>query len=349
MRVLAADVGSGTTDILVFDSEIPLENCPQLVIPSQTQRVAAAIAAATAQGRAVAFTGATMGGGACTAALRRHLAAGLPFLASPAAALSFHDDLSKAAGWGVTVTDDPAACAPAGCVSIKSGDIDLEQLLDALERLGIETRLDGAAVAVQDHGFSPGESNRRRRFSLWRNLLGRDAALSSLAWSAGSIPAPYTRMRAAAAGLESLPLAVLMDTGPAALWGIALAAINAGPLLAVNAGNGHTLAAVIEKGSVIALVEHHTGMLDAARFTALVRGFISGELSDEEVLSDGGHGCIPPPLDFGPQLREPIMVTGPRRELFRDADLRLDFIAPFGDMMMTGCYGLIAAFRKFGS
>ncbi len=346
MKVLAADVGSGTTDILIFDSEIPLENCPQLVIPSRTQRVAAAIDAATAQGQAVAFTGATMGGGACTAALRRHLAAGLPFFSSPEAALSFHDDVSKVAGWGVTVAGDPAACAPSGSVMIRSADIDLKQLLAALERLGIETGLDGAAVAVQDHGFSPGRSNRRRRFSLWRDLLGRDAALSSLAWSAGSVPAPYTRMRAAAAGLKNLPLAVLMDTGTAALWGIALAAGETGPLLAVNAGNGHTLAAIIEKGRIIALVEHHTAMLDAIRFTALMRGFISGNLNDEEVLADGGHGCIPPPRRFDPELLSPIRVTGPRRELFRGADLSLDFISPFGDMMMTGCYGLIAAFRK---
>ncbi len=40
MRILAVDVGTGTQDILLFDSSQLLENNPKLVMPSATARVA---------------------------------------------------------------------------------------------------------------------------------------------------------------------------------------------------------------------------------------------------------------------------------------------------------------------
>jgi len=36
-------------------------------------------------------------------------------------------------------------------------------------------------------------------------------------------------------------------------------------------------------------------------------------------------------------------VTGPRRSLLRDSSLRPYFAVPFGDMMIAGCFGLLAA------
>ena len=45
-----------------------------------------------------------------------------------------------------------------------------------------------------------------------------------------------------------------------------------------------------------------------------------------------------------------VVVTGPRRNIFTphrpsspDRSLRPYFAAPFGDMMITGCFGLLAA------
>ena len=37
MRILAIDVGTGTQDILLFDSTQPIENALQLIMPSPTQ------------------------------------------------------------------------------------------------------------------------------------------------------------------------------------------------------------------------------------------------------------------------------------------------------------------------
>ena len=53
LRVLAVDVGTGTQDILLFESDRAIENCFQLVMPSPTVVVAERIRAATAAGRPV--------------------------------------------------------------------------------------------------------------------------------------------------------------------------------------------------------------------------------------------------------------------------------------------------------
>ncbi|MFU8773833.1 MAG: hypothetical protein ACNA8H_15605, partial [Anaerolineales bacterium] len=38
-----------------------------------------------------------------------------------------------------------------------------------------------------------------------------------------------------------------------------------------------------------------------------------------------------------------VAVTGPRRNLLWQSALRPYFAVPFGDMMLTGCFGLLAA------
>lgn len=349
MRILAADIGYGTTDILVYDSSIPVENCSKLVVPSRTQQVAAAIRGATAAGRAVAMDGSTMGGGPCGKALKQHLRLGLPFFASPAAALTFNDDLEKVAGWGVTIVDQPAAHAPAAAVMVKSGDLDTAALFPALAALGVDPAFDGAAIAVQDHGYAPGGSNRKFRFSLWHEQLRRDGAIESLAFRADEIPAAYTRMRAVATAVGEISNVIVMDTGPAAIRGALatdLESLPAGTRMVANAGNGHTLAAIVTDGVITGLVEHHTGLLDADSFATMLEGFAAAELTNEAVFSQGGHGCLPPAQPLDPGAITPVLLTGPQRDRFRHGRIPLELAAPFGDMMLTGCFGLVGAWLR---
>src|SRR5579859_1613780 len=63
MRILAADVGTGTQDILLFESGKTIENNFKLVMPSPTIIVAERIKRATAHGQPILLTGLTMGGG----------------------------------------------------------------------------------------------------------------------------------------------------------------------------------------------------------------------------------------------------------------------------------------------
>ena len=65
IRILAVDVGTGTQDILLFESGKTIENCFKMVMPSPTVIVAERIKHATRRGQPLLLTGVTMGGGPC--------------------------------------------------------------------------------------------------------------------------------------------------------------------------------------------------------------------------------------------------------------------------------------------
>src|SRR5690242_13360010 len=107
LRVLAVDIGTGTQDVLLFDSAGPIENCYQLVLPSPTVIVAERIQRATRAGAPLVLTGRTMGGGPSAWAARDHALAGLPLAATPDAARTLDDDLAQVERLGIRiVTED---------------------------------------------------------------------------------------------------------------------------------------------------------------------------------------------------------------------------------------------------
>ena len=341
-RLLAIDVGTGTTDILVFESDRRPENSVKLVVPSRTQIVAAQIRAATLRRLPVVFAGPTMGGGPSTKAMLDHLAAGLVFQATDSAALSFADNLEKVTGRGVRLAsaDESASLARAGAVEVRSGDVDLGALLVALDGLGVPTSFDGACIAAQDHGFSPRGSNRVFRFEIWERALAAHTPLEELFWPAAEVPAELTRLRAAAGELAALPQVMAADTGPAALLGALGDDLDA---VLVNVGNCHTICAVALEGRLAGIYEDHTNRLDGAALESYVRRFLAGDLPGDEVREAGGHGAaLGGPVPAG----LPILVTGPHRDLLAGGTLPVSFPAPFGDMMMTGPAGLIRAHRR---
>jgi len=342
-RLLAIDVGTGTTDILVFESDRRPENSVKLVVPSRTQIVAAQIRAATRRRLPVVFAGPTMGGGPSTKAMLDHLAAGLAFQATDSAALSFADNLEKVTGRGVRLAsaDEIASLARAGAVEVRSGDVDLGALLVALDGLGVPTSFDGACIAAQDHGFSPRGSNRVFRFEIWERALVARTPLDELFWPAAEVPAELTRLRAAAGELAALPQVMAADTGLAALLGALGDDLDDAVL--VNVGNGHTICAVALEGRLAGIYEDHTNRLDGAALESYVRRFLAGDLPSDEVREAGGHGAaLGGPVPAG----LPILVTGPHRELLAGGALPVSFPSPFGDMMMTGPAGLIRAHRR---
>src|SRR2546430_17315131 len=111
MKILAIDMGTGTQDILIFDSTAPIENSIKMVMPSATQIAAARIRRATDARRPVLVTGVIQGGGPCHWALNDHLAAGGVAYATPAAARTFDDDLSMVEEMGVRIVSDAEARA----------------------------------------------------------------------------------------------------------------------------------------------------------------------------------------------------------------------------------------------
>jgi len=78
----------------------------------------------------------------------------------------------------------------------------------------------------------------------------------------------------------------------------------------------------------------------------LIDRFRACTLSNEEVLNGGGHGCHTDRPSIAEAPIEFIAVTGPNRDLLRNE--RVYAAVPYGDMMLTGCFGLLDAARKAG-
>jgi uncharacterized protein (DUF1786 family) len=161
-----------------------------------------------------------------------------------------------------------------------------------------------------------------------------------------SPPKEMTRMQAVKGYLEREGFrSILMDTGPAAIFGAALDPRCIEPALVINFGNGHTISALLDKGRITALFEHHTSQLSKDRLSRYLNSFRSGELKGSEIFEDGGHGAY---IEYTPEKIESIVVTGPKRHRFQKHDLLKSAVAaaPGGDMMITGCIGLLLAWRR---
>ncbi|HUM81226.1 MAG TPA: DUF1786 domain-containing protein [Methanothrix sp.] len=339
MSLLAIDVGAGTQDILLYDPEVPLEGSTKMVLPSQTVLVGNRVNRARLMGRDVFLCGPTMGGGSSTAAVRWHLAAGLGVFATPSAAATINDDLEKAAALGIVICDEP----PSHAMKVVTGDIDIDALKSAFGLFDVDLPHD-VAVAVQDHGFSPHRSNRLYRFECLAEAIRSGGRLEDFAYR--EPPRNMTRMLAVhdllkAAGFRPL----LMDTGPAALFGAALSLEDDRPALVINFGNGHTVAAVLSAGRITGIFEHHTSELSPEKLRRLVGDLCQGTIKSGDVFQDGGHGAY---VESIPGKVERILVTGPRRQSFLSCGAIPGAVAssPGGDMMITGCIGLLEAWKN---
>lgn len=348
MRILCVDIGTGTQDILLYDSQRELENAYQLVLPSPTMRIARAIRRATRERRAVLLTGVTMGGGPCQWAVEDHLRAGLPVYATPEAARTFNDDLEAVAAMGVRVIgEDEAMRLDREVVRLELRDFDWAAIRQAFEAFDVPLRPDGIAVAVFDHGAAPpGVSDRKFRFDLLAQRLAERRDLLAFAYRAEEVPPVFTRMRATVETIRRVfdgPVAA-MDTAPAAVLGATLDPQVAAwrRCLVVNVGNFHTLAFRLNEGQVEGLFEHHTGFLDGERLDRLLEGLAGGTLRFEEVFEGMGHGAWL--WTTAPMAVEGVAVVGPRRGLLRRSRHPVYMAVPGGDMMLAGCFGLLRAF-----
>jgi uncharacterized protein (DUF1786 family) len=345
MRILAVDTGTGTQDILLFDTAELVENSVKMVVPSPTMKVARQIREATRRKRPILFTGVTMGGGPCGWELERHLKAGLAAFATPDAARTFDDDLDAVRRMGVQLVSEDEAAGMTGVERIVTRDLDLEALRAALTSLGAETRIDGVALGCLDHGAAPpGYSDRLFRFEHLKRVVEKDYDLLAFAFRREEVPEYLTRARALMSSADGDTPAVFLDTAPAAALGTLQDPVVATSeeQLVLNLGNSHTLAFHLRGTHIYSLYEHHTGLLDRDGLDSLSERLVAGTLQHEEVFGGNGHGVYYAAL---PESRDPfVTVTGPQRDKLRGSRLNPHFAAPHGDMMLSGCFGLVQAF-----
>jgi uncharacterized protein (DUF1786 family) len=336
-RLLAMDIGGGTQDILIWDPQETVENAVKLVLPSPTQIVARRLQKLTAAGKDIFLTGRVMGGGAVSRAVRQHLQRGLKVYAQSDPARTLHDNLERLQQEGIRIV----AAQPSGTTPVVCGDMDVGALQRALAEFEVQLP-NHFAIAVQDHGFSPEASNRRHRFQHWEKFLAQGGELHRLAYRRP--PADLTRM---AAIKEVLPEALVMDTCAAGVWGALLDTqvrpLRQDGLVVVNIGNEHTFAVLARETTVWGVYEHHTGLLTPEKLTAHLHKFQAGHLNNAEVYDDFGHGCVIRADYPGSHPFKTMVITGPQRRL--GSNLPAIQAAPFGDMMLSGCFGLVAAAR----
>ncbi len=350
MRILAVDVGTGTQDILLYDSDLELENCLKLVMPAPTMLIARRVKAATRERRPILLTGVTMGGGPSQWAVEDHVRTGLPVYATPTAARSFNDDLEvveREIGIRVISEDEAQEYQRRhgqALITLELKDFDYDAIRAAFAAFGLALAPDALAVAVFDHGNAPpGVSDRQFRFDYLLERIRAQNRLSAFAYLAPDVPPIMTRMQAVAHTARFDGPVVIMDTAPAAVLGALLdphVASNEHAFVA-NVGNFHTLVFRLGPGGIEGVFEHHTGLITRDRLDTLIERLAEGTLQHEEVFNDQGHGALvfntrPAPVDT-------LAVVGPRRGLMRGSRHRPYFAVPYGDMMLAGCFGLLRA------
>jgi uncharacterized protein (DUF1786 family) len=138
-----------------------------------------------------------------------------------------------------------------------------------------------------------------------------------------------------------------MDTAPAAVLGAYQDPEVSSHRRAIvaNVGNFHTLAFQLDSGKIGGVFEHHTGLLNVSKLDGLIGELADGTISNDAVYEDSGHGAFVHPsyrAESGSRDYR-VAITGPRRNMMASSALNPYFATPFGDMMLTGCFGLLAS------
>jgi uncharacterized protein (DUF1786 family) len=352
VRILAIDMGTGTQDILLFDSSGPVENSVKMVMPSATEIAARRIRHAMSARRPVLLTGVTQGGGPCAWAVADHIREGGVAFATPDAARTFDDDLNEVERMGIRVISDDEAALLNDIERVPLQDLDLAAIRAALAAFAVSPSFDGLALACLDHGAAPaGYSDRLFRFDHLRRMVAQRNDLITFALLPNELPAYLTRARAmveTARRQDAETPIVFLDTGPAAALGaLQDARVREAPSqLILNLGNMHALTFHLRGTRVISLYEHHTGEMTREQIEDFTARLLNRALTQDDVFNTKGHGVFYAPGEIMASETPLVAVTGPQRGRLRGSSLNPYFVAPYGDMMLTGCFGLLRAFAE---
>lgn len=357
MKILTVDIGTGTQDIFLYDSNLDIENGFKLVLPSPTMMVHRRLKQMLTKRTPVLLSGHQMGGGPSAWAIEEYARAGIPVYMTPSAATTLNDELDKVEALGIKiVAENEVEGIRSKVKSLELRDFDFELISKTFNDYSVSLKDLGAiAVAVFDHGNAPaGISDRQFRFDYLDERIKAKNSLSAFAYRSTDIPKIMTRLQSVADSAGELPCPlVVMDTAPAAVLGANVdpTVLRHKQKIICNVGNFHTLAFRLGEKGIEGVFEHHTGEIDLAKLESLLRRLADGSLKHEDVFNDMGHGALmytDEAFEFDKNEFD-VVVTGPRRSMFGTGGslsaptLRPYFATPFGDMMIAGCFGLLAA------
>lgn len=348
MKILGIDIGAETKDILLYDSEKDAENCIKMVLPSPTPQYASRIRKVKGD---LSIDGYAIGGGSVAAYLREHIASGNAVFITEKAAFTLYNRLDRVRALGVQVVDRPPREFRGEHITLD--EVNIGQLKLFLTQFDETLNdLDAVAVAVQDHGVpQKGISQNKFRLLKFKEHFESKPHLQDAVFPDTAVPEQYVRMKSTVESTKRIlpnTRVFVMDSTIAAIAGCLYDCPESTKLDAVtalNVGNSHVTAAVIAEDKMLAFMEHHTGALNPDKLNDLLRKLRSGNLTDNEVFQDEGHGVF---YLAKPQLREEdaVLATGPQRMMAKKSGLRIHIAAPTGDVMMTGAFGLVMSVEK---
>ena len=356
MKILTVDIGTGTQDIFLYDSNLDLENGFKLILPSPTMMVHRHLKQSLQSRDPILLTGHQMGGGPSAWAIEEYARAGIPVYMTPSTATTLNDELEKVEALGIKIVSEEES-NKLQVTRLELKDFDFKLISKTFADYGVSLNdLSAIAVAVFDHGNAPaGVSDRQFRFDYLDERIRAKNSLSSFAYLSSNIPPIMTRLQSVADSAGDLPCPlVVMDTAPAAVLGADFDPVvtTRKEKIICNVGNFHTLAFRLGEKGIEGVFEHHTGEIDLPKLDGLIRKLADGSLKHQDVFDDMGHGALmysDDVFEFGKDEFD-IVVTGPRRSMFnRQSEienrksLRPYYAVPFGDMMIAGCFGLLAA------
>ncbi len=223
MKILTVDIGTGTQDIFLYDSNLDIENGFKLVLPSPTMMVHRRLKQALPSRRPILLTGHQMGGGPSAWAIEEVARAGIPVYMTPSAATTLNDELDKVEKLGIKIIgEDEVEGLRSKVESLELKDFDFELISKTFKDYGVSLDdLSAIAVAVFDHGNAPaGVSDRQFRFDYLDERIKGKNSLSAFAYLSNDIPKIMTRLQSVADSAHELPCPlVVMDTAPAAVLG----------------------------------------------------------------------------------------------------------------------------------
>lgn len=341
MKILAVDIGTGTQDIMFYDSNQNIENSIKLVLPSPTRIIGNKIRNSKND---ILITGETMGGGPVNRAIMEKIQKGHEIIMTENAARTIRDDLDRVKAYGIKIISENKLKVNedqySGFDKIVFKDVDLVAIEKALKEFNVKLEFDFLGVAVQDHGYMEGMGDRNFRFMKIKEKL--DVPLKPEQFSYfKTAPDYFTRMKAVSRLFNKYNL-MLMDSKFASICGATCddTVKSLDKFVAMDVGNGHTLAAAFDGEKIVGVFEHHTRSLNKEKIELYVKKLVKGTLTHDEIHSDNGHGAWV--LEELEDI-ECIVATGPKRKLLNQTGYNIYHAAPAGDVMMTGPVGLIKA------
>ena len=316
MKILAIDVGTGTEDILLYDSEKEIENSMKLVIPSPHLTIGQMISECESD---IYFDGVIMGGGKIKDRCLEHMEKGYKVAFEDLAARTIRDNIDQVKSYGFEVVEENAYekdSAYSNYTKISLKDVDVNHLIEIFSSFDLDLKVDELIVAVQDHGYSEDMGDRDFRFEKIKEKLPEPKEPETFAMEAEEVP-KFASIAGVCYDKEVLKL---------------------NSFVVMDIGNGHTTVASIEDGKIQGVFEHHTRDLTPQRLEELVLALADGTIKHEDVHGEGGHGAFA--LNPISKL-EKVIVAGPKRALIEGTDLDYYHAAPGGDVMMTGTVGLV--------